>query len=724
MATNTVQHTAYLTALWSTLLRRPAIILVPLAAGGVIGLLIGILGPRQWGASQTFVVREELIGRIVGPGRFDSLDRMKTAQETISELARRPGVVRRTLQAIGPDSIFSGKDWPDEATVESVGQSISFYAAGGGDFGKTEVLTMQVKASTRERGRSFVAALFNELQTEVRLFRQERAKSMVQETGQALEIASQRYDEAMLRLSGMEKEMGADLSDLRSLSEPMGGSGELRKQSALIESEVRGISARLAVNRELERHLLAIREDSTRLLVTPRELLESQPVLARLKDRLVDAQFTLATASGNYTNKHPRVQAAAKTVSDLQSQIVGEMETAIAGLASQRTILEQETVELNGKIQKINSRLRTLAGKRAGYSQLVDEVGQAKEALGRAKQEMIQAEGIFKAAASVDLMTPVDEPYVTTQPLGPGKKAVLLGGLLAGAFVGIGLLMMATPVPGQGFNPPGPMAPVNRPSPPAPEIPSAGAANWLPGVAQTSKETHGPAPLVAPVAPVVPVVPNTPVPQPLQLVQPTAPAETVPQPALAVMEQPEPFHKPKLPVTMVSAVIDAPPTDEFEGRKDAIAEIAPDEINDDEFAYDRAAYDSQAYDPSVYGEVDFDGPVSDEIASEAHSDTVSTGPFAPEVPQSAWPEPVASPLPHANSLPAISAPVQASPEAPVAYGPESYFDSKIAPEIARAVLADLVELDAGSLLAPGKTFVIPVIGNNPFGHPGSESQTR
>ncbi len=661
MAPKNVQHTEYLSALWSTLLRKPAIVLLPLAAGGLIGLLIGVFGPRQWGASQTFVVREELIGRIVGPGRFESLDRMKTAQETISELARRPGVVRKALQAIGPDSIFSGKDWPDEETVEGVGQSISFYAAGGGDFGKTEVLTMQVKASSRERGRQFVAALFDELQQEVRQFREERARSMVEETRQAQEIASQRYDGAMQRLSEMEKEVGPDLSDLRSLSEPMGGSGELRKQSALIENEIRGISARLAVNEELDRHLQGIRGDSSRLLVTPRELLDSQPVLARLKERLVDARFVLATASGNYTAKHPRVQAATKTVADVEAQIFLELEAAIAGLASQRTILEKEMAGLNGKIGEIDARLGSLAAKRASYSQLVDETGQAKEALGLANQEMIQAEGIFRAASTVNLVTPVDEPLVTTQPLGPGRKALLMGGLLAGAFVGVGLLMIATPVAGYGFSPPDSRQPATPPTPTKPEIQEEASVRDRQPVAAVTADSVG-----------------EPEPEPLpETSEETAEEEELPEPVVAVAEPPPPAAWKRLPVTVVPLPKSEPVPDESANASHAV-------VNEES------------------------PPVQTAVESE------------PEIVQERQAAPIPLPKPDPAMMPTIHDVFHASP---VAFGPDTYFDSRIAPEIAKAILADLVAQEPGSVPGTGKTFVIPFIGKGPFGNPGAESQT-
>ena len=181
-------------------------------------MLAAVFGPSQWGATQTFVVREELIGRIVGPGRFDSLDAMKTAQETISEVARRPAVIERALLKIGPENGSVSENWPDEETLAGVGGSISFFAPGGAEFGKTELLTVQVKATTRERARLFVEALFDEVQQELRVVRQQRATSMMDEMQTSGRSARERYEESMARLTKVESSVGADLSDLRSLT--------------------------------------------------------------------------------------------------------------------------------------------------------------------------------------------------------------------------------------------------------------------------------------------------------------------------------------------------------------------------------------------------------------------------------------------------------------------------------------------------------------------------
>ncbi len=439
-------ETEYLAALRSTALRRPGLWIVPIGAAVLIALLSAVFGPKQWGATQTFVVREELIGRIVGPGRFDSLDAMKTAQETISEVARRPAVITRALITIGPESNATADQWPDEETVSGAIGAIAFFAPGGAEFGKTELLTMQVKSTTRERARLFVEALFDEVQQELRSVRQQRATSMMQEMQQAADLAREHYETSMTNLAKIESDIGADLADLRSLNEPIAGSGDLRKMYVQIENEIRAIRTRQKTNEELDRHLRAIQADPSNLVVTPRELLESQPILARLKDKLVDARIIKATLAGNYSELHPRVQAAERTIGDIEQQIFLELESAVAGLDSQRTISEQEIRAMSDKGESLNVRLSELARMRVGYGKLVDELNERKEGLALAQQEVNQAEAIFRAAGTVDFITKIDEPQAGLHPLGPGKKTLVLGGSLTGLFIALGLVMMATPM--------------------------------------------------------------------------------------------------------------------------------------------------------------------------------------------------------------------------------------------------------------------------------------
>ncbi len=487
------RQTQYLGSLFLTARSHPGLWIVPLVGAALIALLAGFLGPRQWRASQTFFVREELIGRIVGPGRFESLDTMKTAQETIGELARRPNVLKRTLESVGPEGSTAGANWPSEELINSLQGAIEFSAPGGADFGKTEMLTMHVKASSRERARQLAAALFVEVQRELRSLRQQRGASMIAETQQAVDVTTGQYNESGRRLREFESAVGPDLAELRILNEPIAGSGDLRKMSVQIQTEMRAARSRLETGEQLHQYLSALRKDPNQLVATPRELLESQPALARLKDKLIDAQVARATLGGNYTTLHPKLQAAENAVHDIEQQIFSELETAIAGLQSQRSLNGQEYDRLANRSREVDERLSELVAMRVDYGQLVDDLNQRRSDWTMAREDLSQAEAIYRAAETVDFVTPVDQAQASLYPLGPSTKMLLLGSIMAGGLIGLGLIMMATPVaptiiPGQ----PAPVtanSPVHEPIAPATRRPRA--VNPLAGTSVTTVGVPG-----------------------------------------------------------------------------------------------------------------------------------------------------------------------------------------------------------------------------------------
>ena len=91
-----------------------------------------LIRAETWSARQSLIVRDDLLGQSYKPGRFDSLDSMKTAQETILEISRRPQVIRNALEKLGPESngfLGMGKsNWPSEEVIEVVQGAISFSA--------------------------------------------------------------------------------------------------------------------------------------------------------------------------------------------------------------------------------------------------------------------------------------------------------------------------------------------------------------------------------------------------------------------------------------------------------------------------------------------------------------------------------------------------------------------------------------------------------------------
>ena len=433
-------QTDYLRALISTIKNRPGLIVVPVFSALLIAVLMALLGPKTWDATQSFVVREQLIGRIVGPGRFDSLDAMKTAQEVIQETARRPVVLRRVLADIG--KVNASAD-----DIESLRDAVSFHAPGGAELGKTEILTMRIKSSSADRATELVNSLFEETRREIRTIRQRKAESMMDEIGQAIVLAQERLGRTSERIRVMERRAGGDLSELRSLTEPSSGASELRRSMGSIQTELRQARLERQQAEQLIQYLEEVSGDPEQLLATPRELLEAQPALSELKNKLIEAQVVRSNTGGIYSPRHPQFQARANSVVDIEQQINRELGTALTGLRSQHELAKQRVSMLVNRTKDIENRVSDLAAMRVDYAQLVTELGLRNEELKEAHKEQAQVEAILRGSDKVDYMSRLDEAQAGIRPLGPSGKTLVMGALVAGLFIGMGLVMMVTPSP-------------------------------------------------------------------------------------------------------------------------------------------------------------------------------------------------------------------------------------------------------------------------------------
>ena len=125
--------------------------LVPTLVCTVFAVGYALFSAKKYTSRQTLVIRDDLVGTFYKPGRFDSFDSMKSAQETILEIARRPHVVKAALQKLGPPPLVSESAWLGEENVEKTQGLIQISAPNGAEFGRTEAIILSVKQSSRDR---------------------------------------------------------------------------------------------------------------------------------------------------------------------------------------------------------------------------------------------------------------------------------------------------------------------------------------------------------------------------------------------------------------------------------------------------------------------------------------------------------------------------------------------------------------------------------------------
>jgi len=426
------------------------LLIVPTVGCTVLALMYAFLSAPKWSATQAIVVREELSGRSMIPGRFDSLDAMKTVQETIQETCKSPAVLREAMKRVGPRNGKSDASWPSVKDIEGLQQLISISAPNGAEFGQTEILHVTVKDKSPDRAVELARAVCEVMNAHFNELRTAKAGSMEKEMYLSTMLNQQEVDEITKKLAKLEQSVGVDLADLRSLSNPGGGSSNLQSQLSNARNELRGANQELTSLQKQSDVLKQAQVDPDKIIATPNELLVAQPSLKTLKDGLINAQLAKATVMGTFTEVHPRAKAAALAVKNVQQQIEHELVAVQAGLKSQIEVSQSRNDHLHQYVAELEARLANLSRVRADYENLANDLDRARRDLATAKTGLIEARAARSSTESSSQIVLVDEPLVGSRPAGLGKRNIASIGLICGLAIGVGLFLFVTSPSFQG----------------------------------------------------------------------------------------------------------------------------------------------------------------------------------------------------------------------------------------------------------------------------------
>ena len=236
------------TDLWKKqILRYKFLLLAPIIGCTALAIGYGFVSKPKWSATQVVMIREESSGRAtVKPGRFDSLDQMKTVQETILETARRPSVMKSVLEKVGRPSALTLGEWPSTQAIEQFQEQISISAPNGAEFGMTEMLHFTVKDVNKERSIELVKELMHAVRDQYTQLRAAKAGSIEQELLERTDLHQSEVDRISSEIEQLEASVGIDLGELRGLSSP-GGTGSLASVLANSETELRAAETKLTM---------------------------------------------------------------------------------------------------------------------------------------------------------------------------------------------------------------------------------------------------------------------------------------------------------------------------------------------------------------------------------------------------------------------------------------------------------------------------------------------
>lgn len=435
------------TNLWQTIRQtlsdHLAIWLVPTIVIGTLGSIFALVKSSTWESTQAMLVRDEAVGELGQDGRFDTTDARKAAQETIIQIARNRQVVLHALEQVGPKEGHSlTKPWPSENDIKALQDNITVRAPKGAEFGQSDLIHLQLKAKTSNQAVELNRAVSEQLIKRLQELRNRRAKSVIQELQEKVKLTQTNLDDATAKLEAMERQVGSDLGELRTLNQSGAGESNLRTSLNQIKSDLRTNESTRTEFKQQLKFLQAAEQDPETLVATSNRLLESQPALRRLKDGLIDAQLRVATLLGDRNPAHPAVKAAMTAEAEIRQHLHAELSTAVRGVRADLKVTDAIIDSLTQQLTDVQGRLDKLASLRARYSNLVAEVQHRGDQVKEAQRSLASAKAAREASATASLITLIDSPDPGDGPVGPGRMLIIAASWLGGLMTGIGLLLL------------------------------------------------------------------------------------------------------------------------------------------------------------------------------------------------------------------------------------------------------------------------------------------
>lgn len=402
---------------------------------------------KQYTARQSLIVRDDLMGDAFKPSRFESLDSMKSAQETILEIARKPQVVKKVLEQIGPERqpLFSfGSSYPSSEAIEDAQGQITFSAPNGAEFGRTEAVVLKVTSSSPERAAEFVKLLVEQVAVKLSEVKTLRLQSMQSELSSASRAAYVSLEKASADLQKIERSFGADITTIRGLTDPQSGGTFDTKLNQIRQEKRESVNQLTSAQQQKELLETAVLSGDLEF-ATSSELMSLQPALAALMENLSKAKAQLAIDEGRYLGRHPALRNSREAVKQQKQQLFDSLGLAISGLDSQISLAKSRVQRLDQSIEQLEEDLVNLTSQRVPYVTLQAEVANKTKVFSDLQGKLDEVESYIQSSGNIALMTPIDEPQVSNRADGPGRAMMVMVGTMAGLISGLGLVMLVVP---------------------------------------------------------------------------------------------------------------------------------------------------------------------------------------------------------------------------------------------------------------------------------------
>jgi polysaccharide biosynthesis transport protein len=433
-------------AIASTLRSHFYLWMLPTIICSVLAFCYAVVRPNKWKAVVRVQVRQDSIEEQNKQSSYGLPEEIKKFQETVVQTLRSSRVVEPALTELAEHFEELTEGYPDKGAIENGIGRVTAAPPKSSEFGKIEYIDITAEEKTPERAEKFAELVLKYLNRELQQIRMIKAKANIIEQEQSLKIAQEDLSRATAKLTTVEKEVGRDLGELRTMTEGASGNSNLRESSNHIKQEIRNLQSKFEEYDQLKQLLSSARQDTNRIIEAPTRLFELQPALKRMREGLVDAQIKAANLLGKMTESHPEVLAARLAEQQVKIELATELDNLIKGLESDKIVSQNQLNLLQQQLADNDKRLSGLANIRTDYNNVFVEVKSCNDKLSEIQKRLGQARAIAAAASKTDLLIKVDEADAGTSPAGPSTKLILAGGLGGGLMLGLGLVFVSVPI--------------------------------------------------------------------------------------------------------------------------------------------------------------------------------------------------------------------------------------------------------------------------------------
>jgi succinoglycan biosynthesis transport protein ExoP len=401
----------------------------------IISVAIAVTLPSTYRSTAKFsLVVPQSFDPLQQESSFDYKNRVRRFLQDQKELIISNRVLAKVVNEIYPDS-----NEPSEfiKKIDGIRRNLDVVPPGGESFEGTSVYFIQyldkdpvVAAKTAlSITRSYLAASREISQSKTNyshLFFQEQTqklkKEMMDKENKVREFETKQALALLEILNLSEGKSNAEIGPNQLLTQFLRSYHELQAELAGLqasigalerESNQSGIPAVLPEMEVTGRAITAFKGKVAQLQI---QLNEMKPQFKENFEPMKQVEQELKLSVDSLKNELKRSLSAQKITANSIRARIGQLEKTIKGL---------------------RDRIQTIAQEKATYQPLLQEFNIAKEAYTRTQAQMEQARMAQSLTQDKQFLTLIDEPSVPIQPYKPNRILLVLGGLLAGIFLGI-----------------------------------------------------------------------------------------------------------------------------------------------------------------------------------------------------------------------------------------------------------------------------------------------